>query len=254
VLYDSVCSVYLKDIAILKKYGDKYKLTLLRSVRRKGFEVNQKKCKSVNTEKLENNISRAKSKVFEYSMCNEFEYFITLTINPKFYDRNNLKEFYKDFSKFLNNYNTYYKTKVQYLFIPEQHKDGTWHMHGLISGILTEHLLLFDDLIKKREVPKKLLNKGYYDFIKYEEKFGFNSIGKIKNYEAVCKYITKYITKDMSKRVNELNSHMYYCSNGLNKAIEEKRGTLQSTFSEYDFMNDYVKIKWFDDISDIEII
>lgn len=225
-------SVYEKDVAILKRYGKKFKLSLCRSVRRKGFEIDRERITGVNNTKLENNISRAKSKVFEYAFCNEFDYFVTLTINPAKYDRFNLAAYYKDFSQWLQNYKKKYNTKIKYLFIPEMHEDGAWHMHGFISGILPDQLVI---------------NKhGYLDWDLYKNKFGWISLDKIKNQEACAKYITKYVNKDLEDSIKDLNAHMYYCSKGLKKAVEVKRGTLSANSIPFDFENDYVKIKWFD--------
>lgn len=150
-------------------------------------------------EKLSNNISRAKSKCFEYAFCNSWDYFITLTIDQEKFNRYELKEYVKALGKFINNYDTHHHTKVSYLLIPEPHKDGAWHMHGLISGILPKHLVT---------------NKnGYLDFKLYSKKFGFCSLSPLKSHEAVSKYITKYITKEMASM--PYGQRLYYCSKGL---------------------------------------
>src|SRR5476651_765914 len=228
-------SPYEHDIAIIKQYGKKYKLSLCKVLKRKGFEIERERILGVNNAKLENNISRAKSKVFEYAYCNEFEYFVTLTINPAKYDRTNLQGYYKDFSQWLRDYSKKHKTKIKYLFIPERHDDGCWHMHGFISGIIQEHLIINEH--------------GYLDWEHYKNKFGWISLDKIRNQEACAKYITKYVNKNLEDSIKDLNAHMYYSSKGLNKAVEIKRGTLSANSIplDYDFENDYVKIKWFND-------
>lgn len=230
-------SLYLNDVAILKKFNDNcYKLSLCRSLRIKGFEDNSKKrSRGVNETKLDNNISRARSKVKEYALCNDFQYFITLTLDQKKYDRYSLDVFKKDLSKFINNYNGSHGTKVRYILIPEQHKDGAWHMHGLFSGILDKHL--------------NLNKNGFLEWKQYTKKFGYMSLDFIRDRDKVASYITKYITKDLASSVKDLNAHMYYCSKGLNVAQEIKRGTLSANNIPYDFENDYVKIKFFDNDS-----
>lgn len=230
---------YDYDVAVLKRYDNNhYKLTLHRTMIKKGLEFPKRysnKC-SVNDNKLENNISRAKSKIFEYSMCNDFDYFVTLTLDPEKYDRFNLKEYIQKLGKFFRNYNRLHNTKIKYLLIPEQHKDGAWHLHGLIKGILSKHL------IKNKN--------GYLDWGHYTSRFGYMSLGTIKDKEACAKYITKYITKDMSNTIKELNAKCYYCSKGLKVAEEIKRGTLCREF-QFDFENDYIKTSMLKaDISD----
>lgn len=235
--FESV-SKYVSDVAILKKYNEStYKLTLCRLLRNKGFEDSKRvRVKGVNDKKLSNNISRAKSKVLEYALCNEFEYFVTLTISKDKHNRYDLKAYYKSFSKFLNNYNYRHGVKVQYLLIPEKHKDGAWHLHGLIKGLPQQHL-------KKNE-------HGYLDWPHYRDKFGYISLDPVRSIARVSCYITKYINKDLENSVEELGAHLYYVSKGLKKAEEIKRGTLLAdSIPYYDFENEYVKIRWFGDDS-----
>ena len=91
--------------------------------------------KSENPEKLANNISRARSTIYELALCNEWQFFCTLTLDKEKYDRYDLKKFHKDLTQHIRDMNKKYKTKINFLLIPEQHKDGAWHMHGFLSGL-----------------------------------------------------------------------------------------------------------------------
>jgi hypothetical protein len=222
-------------------------------LKQSGYEENKPSHKpvGVNDDKLECNISRAKSRVLEISLCNDFDYFVTLTLDRKKYERKDLEKFKKDLGIFIKNYNRNYKTKIKYVLVPEQHKDGAWHMHGLLKGMDETHLVMFD---KIPEAPLKLKGKDYYNWTKYADKFGFCSLGKIKNREAAAKYITKYISKDIAKSVKELGAHLYYCSKGLKQAQVIKKGTLISASVPFQFENDYVKISTFSDSKIADLI
>jgi hypothetical protein len=197
---------------------------------------------SIGVKKIDNNISRAKSKVFEYALCNDFKYFCTFTIDKKKYNRYDLELFYKDFGKFINNY----KNKIEYVLIPELHSDGAWHMHGLFNGIDEKDLINFDDLHDKK-YPKRLLKKGYFNFKKYQKKFGFCSFCLIDDKQKVSSYITKYISKNLSKKIIGFAKHSFYSSNNLKTSKQVKKGVLfQDNDLKYSFENDYVKIIWFD--------
>ncbi len=198
-----------RSLLIVKKIGNQYKSFWLPCVRIKGYEKIPSDDDSSddinvlsNSEKLINNICRAKSNVYELAMCNEFEYFVTFTLDKLKYNRHDLKKFMKDLTKAINNYNSYYHVKIIYLLIPEMHKDGAWHLHGLIGGIRQEDLFINSN--------------GYLDFRQYSKKFGFCSLSKIKDKEAVSKYITKYITKELLSL--PYGQHTYYHSQGLHKA------------------------------------
>ena len=244
--HNTMFSLYDSDVARVEQFGDKRRLILHKSLRKKGIEVEDKKkglykaeSENIEGEKLDNNISRARSKIFELAYCNKWDYFVTLTINPEKYDRKNLNKYHKDLTQFFRDYKKKYDSKIDFILVPELHKDGlSWHMHGLIKGILKEHL-------QKNEF-------GYLDWKHYKKKFGYISIDKIKSHEAVSRYITKYITKDMKNNVSELGAHTYYRSRGLLEKKEIKRGTLIKNVIDWEFKNEYIKIKWLNDGEKIE--
>lgn len=212
-----------------------YKVTYCkRPIKRAGFEekTNLKRGRNVNEGKLANHIARARTRVFEYAICNNFDYFITLTINSDLMNRYDLKEYIKKLGQFIRDYRKKYEVNIQYLLIPEKHEDGAWHMHGLIKGIPKNHLHINEN--------------GYLDWQEYKNKFGYCSIDKVKNQEAVSKYITKYIRKsfDTDRGITEKESKLYYASRGLIKPQKKKEGTLSSSQLEkipFNFENEYVK-------------
>lgn len=219
--------------------------------RQSGFEKEHKvkKVRGINNHKLNENISRAKRMIYEYSLCNDFDFFCTFTLDKEKYDRENLKLFIKDLGQFIRDYRKKYDVDIQYLFIPELHKDGkSWHIHGLIKGLVFSHL---KELTLDMTLPYKILNelkKGtfIYDFPLYSQKFGYCTLSPIKNIEHCAIYITKYISKDLAKNI-DFNNKCYYCSKGLKKAEVIKKGTLLANVPPqfWQFENDYVSIKTF---------
>lgn len=202
---------------------------------------------SVNDEKLKNNICRARQNIFELAFCNEWEYFITLTLNANKYNREDLEKYHKDLTQFIRDKNKKYKCKIDFLLIPELHKDGkTWHFHGLIKGIPKEYLKEFKlgDKMSSNMAIKVKLGDKLYNWIDYYNKFGFCDLEEIKNHSAVAKYITKYISKELGNTVKELGAHLYYHSRGLNKSITVKKGYLINDV-EHDYIGEYCKITEF---------
>lgn len=242
-----------KEIGIIKsyKYSDRMKLTICRKHNeydiKKVDYFNRPGKGQVNDVKLDCNLSRAKNAVFELAICNPWRLFGTFTIDADLHPRDDLKGYYKKFSQWIRNYNKKYNINIKYLFVPERHKDGSWHMHGFIYGLPESHLVPFKkgDLSKNgNPIPSDLWKNGYYNWTAYANKFGYNSFDFVQNHEAVSKYVTKYMTKDVESSVREVNAKSYYNSRGLEKATEVVRGYLAVPVKDAncDFVNDYVKI------------
>lgn len=247
---------YKKNQAILKDYGGKFfKLTCFKCLRTNGIEDTEKRKKgSVNDKKLIENVSRARSTVFELATCNNWSFWATFTLDPKKYDRTNLDKFRKDFSQFIRDQGKKHDCKVAYLLVPELHSDGnSWHMHGFIEGLPISELRPFTLNENLPKVLRDKLKKGQsvYDWTSYRNKFGFNDLEAVGNQEACSKYITKYFSKSLDVDIQTLGAHLYYSSQGLKRAVEIKRGTIVAPIVPK-YENDYVRVQEFDSSHNLE--
>lgn len=248
---------YLNDYGILRDYNGKgFKLVSLVSYRQAGIEddddkrTRTPKGKGGNTCKLVNNLSRTKSKIKELCLCNPWQWFVTLTLDPQKYDRTNLPKFIKDLSQMIRDYRKRTGYPVKYLLIPEHHKDGCWHMHGLLLGLPAENLHAFT---LSEHLPQRIrqrLQDGVqvYTWEEYASRFGYASIEEIRNQEAVSGYIIKYITKDALNTISELNAHAFYASKGLEHATIIHQDILSREIENPDFSNEHCAVKWFQDL------
>lgn len=168
----------------------------------------------VNDQKLDSNFSRARSMVLQYALCNPWDWFFTGTLDPAKFDRFDLDGFMLALSQFIRDKRKAYGVKFQVLLIPEHHKDGATHVHGMIYGLPGEVTPRFSP-----PAPWKLVNGGFHDWPDYRKKFGFCSLGRIKDPVATAYYITKYITKDLSQRADDKGKHLYFHSRPLRKSI-----------------------------------
>lgn len=201
---------------------------------------------SVDKERFFSSVSRAKARVFELAACNEFQFFGTLTLNQEWWDRENLKDFRKSFAMLVRNLNRDRTEKIKYILLPERHKKGGWHLHGLFKGLTDDDLRAFT---LKDKIPKKMkkqLKKGekLFDFTRYSQKFGFSSFSPIKSKDAAAVYITKYITKDIAAQNRSCGEHLFFASQGLKgREVLALDCTEPPPYDEWDFENDYFKIK-----------
>lgn len=144
-------------------------------------------------------LKRAKDKIFDIAFVNEnlWEYMITFTLDSNVIDRYDTQLINKKLKTWLNN--SVKRHNLNYLIIPELHKDGAVHFHGLISGDF--------NFIDSHRVDKS--NRKIYNLSNW--KFGFSTAVPLDNNKiAVCKYITKYITKDLVNDNSKILGNIYY--------------------------------------------
>lgn len=176
-------------------------------------------------------VIRARSRVRELAMCQHWDYFVTLTLDETKQDRFDIADYVKKLGYWIQNYNKKYGAKLQYLIIPEQHKDGAWHAHGLLRGIAP------DSLCKNEH--------GYLDMPYYRNRFGYISLGRVKSHERCASYITKYISKDVKSTSEHMKkgAHLYYASRGL-KGKEILWVATTPQHIQGGFKNEYGIFKW----------
>ena len=169
------------------------------------------------------NLWRSKRILFDYAICNHWDFFGTITLADRNFPRYELDNAYSHLSKYFNNYKNRKNPKFRYLCVPEMHRDRAWHFHLLCSGINIDDLVSFYTYTKPPyKIKKNYLDNGIdcFNFTAIEKRFGFNSF--IRTYgeqEHIAKYMAKYIVKsfDTFKRFNGVQ--IVRCSKGLNKPI-----------------------------------
>lgn len=232
---------YLHNRSYLYRIGTEqngYRLKLVTMKTVKNSLVEFESCSECQhyDEKMQGSIWRAKNRIFELAMCNNWQWFFTGTLSPEKYNRFDLDKFHKDLTLFFRNKSKlkiFNGSKIDFLLIPEQHKDGAWHMHGLLSGVPVGALQRFEIGDKMSSYIASKVRKGepVYNWVDYQNKFGFCDLEPIKDNQAVFKYITKYINKNILESVKDLNAQVYYRSRGLNEPIKIKEGFMSANIN-----------------------
>ena len=130
---------------------------------------------------------RSKEMVYQYSMSNEWEWFLTFTFDPQKVDSYNYDECLQKLRKWFNNVRVRKSENIMYLCVPEQHKSGRWHFHALVSNIGS---LKFADSGHTDSKGNVIYNVSDY-------KWGFTTATPVKDTKRVSSYLVKYITKDL---------------------------------------------------------
>ena len=219
-----------QDQYIIKDLNDgTYKVIAMKSLKMSGYEKTtleedelngwllscgwmekERKQERPHDERMRESLSRSRRLIWEYARCNAWEYFVTLTLDEKKVNRKDLAAVVLKMGKMIQRINQsvtgeeWGRTKkIEYVIVPELHKDGSVHFHGLMKGF------------HKSDI--RVNEHGYKEWRHWRDNFGFCNLQEIKDREKVCSYITKYVTKDMIETVKGKGLHTFYASHGLEK-------------------------------------
>lgn len=204
---------------------------------------------------LERSKRRAAGKLHDYIMCNDFDTFVTLTLDEKEIDRS-------DYSVIIKRLNTYLDNRVRrnglrYVGVPELHKRGGFHFHFLCNS---DALKLVDSgtvsvpgckrPIKVTTADRKGVplsdRQTVYNISDWS--LGFSTaILTYGERGAIARYVGKYITKGEQK----LGGRWYYSGGELKKPlISYERGgfdNLTDYTYEFDCEGGKFKVVKYDD-------
>lgn len=234
---------------ILKRYGERYKLVVLSTAAGRGARESAARAPRDSVpdpkDRAQNNLARARSRVYELGVCNRWDWFVTLTLDSARYDRYDLGAWRRDFAQWLRNQRRLHGGEYRYLLVPERHADGAWHMHGLMGGIPPGELSLFDP----SRHPLDLVRGGFHNWSRCGEKFGFCSLGALRDTARAAAYVLKYVGKGWGDLAEVLGPgmHMYYASQGLAGAeVVGRGGFLLGGARPPDFENEWARVWWSD--------
>ena len=177
---------------------------------------------------------RTKRNLESICLCNNFDYFFTMTTNDKVVNRFSLDECQEKIKKIMKAYRRKNKD-FKYIFITEECKKGGFHFHGFIKGADDNDFFINNNGFLDHSVFNTL---GYCSFIAVDR----------DRYVGLVRYCSKYITKDCIR-----NSHnqIYFCSKGLKKAEEFYLNEIPGDVSTW-WDNDFCYIKDFHNVKDLD--
>lgn len=167
-----------------------------------------------------NSLNRTKQALYQYSRQGNWEFFITLTFDGDKVDRYDFDLCMKKANIWFNHQRTRSASDLMYLFVPEQHKDGAWHIHGVIANV--GDMKIEDSgrvAIGKNSYVRTDKNSHYPTIYNLSGwRFGWSTATKVRDNHKVVTYITKYITKDLCKVTK--GKKRYYHSKNIPEPIE----------------------------------
>ena len=155
----------------------------------------------VKTGRSASSVSRLKSRVQELILCNNWNSFVTFTLDKSKCNRDSIDTF-EDLTRHLKYIRQTRCSELRYMLLLEQHKNGGYHGHAL--------MYLPADFIANEFIINA---NGYFEWVDISSRFGFMSIKPYDGTLKACNYVIKYVIKDL------IPGRVLRTSKGLNKAF-----------------------------------
>lgn len=161
-----------------------------------------------NTESAEDRSRRrARAKLKEYALANEWDWFVTLTLDEKVIERYDLTVIMQGLKDWLSN--QVRRHGLRYILVPERHKKGGIHFHGFFYGGSLNP-------VDSGHVDKR----GHCIFNLERWTFGFTTAIRLYgSFESAVGYVCKYISKE--KLAHPIGGRWYYHGGKFEKPVVE---------------------------------
>lgn len=145
---------------------------------------------------------RAIDNFFGYARSNKWQYFVTITVDPKRYGKKDEERIYL-WKKFLQKLR-YLNSNVKVIAVTERHVKGTLHFHMLIGDVDITNLMTEAINPRTGELLKTTFGQQIYNLKLWNA--GFSTVVEIKqdklSQSKVVSYLSKYMTKDNGVEYN----------------------------------------------------
>lgn len=186
---------------------------------------------------------RAKAAVRDLGLCNDWRFFVTLTLDAAKVDRYDVAAITRRLNTWLDNHVR--RDGLAYVLVPERHKDGAIHFHGFFNGALRAVDSGTIDRGKgKPQRPRSAKQRAdwiaaggriVYNLPAWD--FGFTTaIELYGNRRAAVGYVSKYIAKQMQPdgTPGKIGGRWYYSGGALRRPGVEYCDVDMEAYAGYD--------------------
>lgn len=185
---------------------------------------------------------RARNAVRDLALANDFRYFVTLTLNAERVDRYDVASITRKLNAWLDN--RVRRDGLAYVLVPERHKDGALHFHGLFNAALpVEDSGTIDRGTGKPRKPRSaaqrarwLADGGHVVYNLPAWALGFSTaIELYGERRAAVGYVCKYIAKQMQPdgTPGKIGGRWYYSGGALRRPSVEYCDVDSADFEAY---------------------
>lgn len=164
-------------------------------------------------ERTRQQIYAIRRRIKGYALSNSFRWFVTLTFNPEKVNSSDYETAKNILLKWCRRMRDRYK-RFDYMLIPELHKSGAVHFHGLLGDIPA----CFVEAVNPKTGNTIIRhNRQVYNLTEWE--YGFSDCEEIESPERAASYIMKYVTTALLTDKKMYNKKRYFNSQGLVKPV-----------------------------------
>ena len=183
------------------------------------------------SELLDASRRRARRKIFDYCICNDFDLFVTLTLDKSLIDRNDYSAVIKKLNTFLDN--RVRRKGLRYIGVPEYHKNGGLHFHFAMTSNAFNLVDSGTVSIEGHKKPVKVstadrwgvdVDKRHTVYNVVDWRLGFSTaIYRYGDRGAFAHYLSKELCKSVQKSlcdsgtIDKIGGRWYYHGGKLNK-------------------------------------
>jgi len=160
-------------------------------------------------ERTKKQIYAIRRRIKGYAFSNNFRWFVTLTFNPEKVDSSDYETAKATLLKWCRWLRDRHK-RFDYLMIPELHKSGAVHFHGLLGDIPAR----FEEATNPK-TGEPLIRRGRKVYNLADWEYGFSDCEEIESPEKAASYITKYVTSALLTNKEMYGKKRYFNSQGL---------------------------------------
>lgn len=177
-------------------------------------------------------MKRAKQRVYDIARSNLFTHFINLTFNPDKVDSFNYEECTKSllsFTKLLKRHG------CSYILVPEKHKSGRYHFHGLItlgSLRLVRAISVYTGLEMTDKQGRPIYNLPQFSL-------GFSQATEVSDPARCASYLGKYLTKELQVPKGK---KCYWASRSCSRPVVERCNLSEDELAPYVENARFVKV------------
>lgn len=161
------------------------------------YSVTKSKRREPDEDGVRRAASRARKQVYELCACNDLDLFFTLTLDKELIDRYDYKAAVRKFGQWADN--QVRRRGLKYVAVPELHKDGAVHFHGLCNSAA----------VRLVDSGKKSKGQTVYNLPGW--RLGFTTaIPLYGERNAAAHYVAKYISKQHGTNGGTIGGRYFY--------------------------------------------